>query len=188
MGLEKLETTVAAWYKRLPQMPESARKSLAGAFWWIALVMGILQLWGAWSLWRLAHLHDTANRAADYVNEYFGYQVVDNSLNFFYYLAIVVIVVSAVILLLATPGLKAWKKIGWNLVFYSVLLNVVYGFVRMFSDVGGGFGSFLWGVIVAAVVGYFVFQVRDYFKKPGGLDLKMDAGSSKSEKSKSTSK
>ncbi len=134
-------------------------------------------------MWRSAHYLDTLNHAADYVNEYFGYQVVDNSLNFFYYLAIIVIVLDAVILLLAAPGLKAWKKIGWNLLFYSVLLNLVYGFVRMFSDYGGGIGSFLWGLVVAAIVGYFVFQTRDYFKKSGGITA--DSGSS-SEKPKAT--
>lgn len=177
--LQKLETMLADWYSKLPKMPEGARKGLAGAFWWIALVLGLLQLWGAWSLWRLAHYLDPINRAADYVNDYFGYQVVDNSLNFFYYLAIIVIVVDAVILLLATPGLKAWKKIGWNLLFYSVLLNLAYGIVRMFSDVGGGFGSLLWSLITAGVAGYFVFQIRDYFKKAGGIDLKMSSGSEK---------
>lgn len=177
MGLQKLETMLDEWYKKVPKMPEGGRKSLAGAFWWIALVLGVLQLWGAWSLWNLAHYLDNMHRAADYVNNYFGYQVVDNNLNFFYYLAVIVIAVDAVILLLAAPGLKAWKRVGWNLLFLSVLLNVVYGFVRMFSDVGGGFGNFLWSLVVAAVAGYFVFQVRDYFKKPGGVGLKMDAGS-----------
>src|SRR5688572_13861920 len=100
MGLQKLEVMIDGWYKKLPQMPEKSRKGLAGAFWWIALLLGILQFSAAWALWRSAHYLDTVNRAADYVNEYFGYQVVDNSLNFFYYLAIFVILLDAVILLL----------------------------------------------------------------------------------------
>lgn len=183
MGLQKLETMIDGWYKKAPQMPEKSRKSLAGAFWWIALLLGILQFAGAWALWRSAHYLDNLNNAANYVNEYFGYQVVDNSLNFFYYMAFAVLLIDALILLLAAPGLKAWKKIGWNLLFYSVLLNLAYGFVRMFSDYGGGFGSFLWSLIVAAIVGYFVFQVRDQFKKPGGL---ADDSSSRNEKPKTT--
>ena len=177
MSLQKLETALDAWYKKVPQMPEGARKGLASNFWWIALVLGILQLWGAWALWHLAHYLDTVNRAADYVNQYFGYQVVDNSLNLFYYLAVVVIVADAAILLLAAPALKAWKKMGWNLLFYSLLLNLAYGIVRMFSDVGGGVGNLLWGVVTAAVAGYFIFQVRSYFTKGGGVDLKMSSTS-----------
>ncbi|HZM63843.1 MAG TPA: hypothetical protein VFB59_01790 [Candidatus Saccharimonadales bacterium] len=184
MGLQKLEETLDGWYKKAPQMPESTRKSLAGAFWWIALVLGILQLWGAWALWRLAHYLDPINRAADYVNQYYGYNVVDNSLNFFYYSAILIIVVDAAILLLAAPALKAWKKIGWTLLFYSLLLNVVYGVARMFSDVGGGFGNVLWALVTAAIAGYFLFQVRSFFVKAGGVDLKMDSSSGNKPKTK----
>ncbi len=184
MALEKLETTVDSWYKKLPQMSESSRKTLAGSFWWVALILGILQVWGAWALWRLAHSLDVLNQTADYVNQYFGYEVVDNSLNFFFYLAVIVITIDAVILLLATPGLKAWKKIGWSLLFYSLLLNVLYGLIRMFSDVGGGFGSFIWSLLVTGIFGYFVFQVRGYFTKGGGLAANSSSTSTKPKSTK----
>lgn len=171
MGLQKLETMVAEWYGKAPKMSDSARKGLAGALWWLALIFGVLQLWAAWALWRLSDYIAPLNRAADYVNEYFGRTVVDNNLNFFFYAAVVVVAVDAVILLLAVPGLKAFKKIGWSLLFYSLLLNVVYGFVRMFSDVGGGLWAFLWGLLVSAAVGYFLFQARDNFKGTGGVNM-----------------
>lgn len=171
MALQKLETIMAEWYSKTPKMSESARKGFAGALWWLALIFGVLQLWAAWALWRLSDYIEPLNRAADYVNEYFGRTVVDNSLNFFFYAAVVVVAIDAVILLLAVPGLKAYKKIGWNLLFYSLLLNVVYGFVRMFSDVGGGLWAFLWGLLISAVVGYFLFQVRDNFKGAGGINF-----------------
>lgn len=165
---EKLDVLVR---KKAPfQMPESGRKMLAGAFWWIALVFGVLQLWAAWELWRLAHYLEPLDRTIDAVNEYFGYTTLDNNLNFFYYLAIIVLVVDGIILLLASTGLKAFKKVGWNLLFYSLLLNVVYGFVRMFSDVGGGIWPFLWSIVFSIVGAYFLFQIRSYFtmtKLPG---------------------
>lgn len=185
MGLQKLETMMAGWYGKAPKMSDGARKGLAGALWWLALIFGVLQLWAAWALWRLSDYIEPLNRAADYVNEYFGRTVVDDSLNFFFYFALVVVVIDAVILLLAVPGLKALKKIGWNLLFYSLLLNLVYGFVRMFSDVGGGFGSFVWGLLMSAVVGYFLFQVRDNFKGAGGINFDdLAADKPKSEKPK----
>lgn len=171
MGLQKLETIIAGWYGKAPKMSESVRKGLAGSLWWLALILGILQIWAAWALWRLSDYIEPLNRAADYVNEYFGRTVVDNSLNLFFYVAVVVVVIDAIILLLAVPGLKAFKKIGWSLLFYSLLLNVVYGLVRMFSDVGGGFGAFLWSLFVSAIVGYFLFQVRDNFKGTGGINF-----------------
>jgi hypothetical protein len=166
MVLQKLEEKLdEVLNKKAPvKMPESARKTLAGSFWWIALILGILQLWAAWTLWHLAHYYDDAiNKAVDAVNAYYGYTIVDNDLNFFYYAALAVLIVDAIILLMATPGLKAHKKTGWTLLFYSLLLNALYGIVRIFSDVGGGFGTFIWVLIVTTVTAYFVFQVRDYF-------------------------
>lgn len=184
MGLQKLEVTMAEWYSKTPKMSEGTRKGLAGALWWLALIFGVLQLWAAWALWRLSDYIEPLNRAADYVNEYFGRTVVDNSLNFFFYVAVFVVLIDAVILLLAVSGLKAFKKIGWNLLFYSLLINVVYGFVRMFSDVGGGFGVFLWGLLVSAIVGYFLFQVRDNFKGKGGINFEDLAADEKSKSDK----
>lgn len=162
--LQKLENTLSGWYKKTPPLPENARKSIAQALWWIALVIGILQLWAAWNLWQLAHNLEVLNRAVGYVNEYYDYTLVESNTNFFYYLAVIVIVVDAIILLLAAPALKAFKAAGWKLVFYSLLVNVVYGVVRMFSDVGGGLGVLVWSVVVTAIAAYFVFQVRDNFK------------------------
>ncbi|MGH7157519.1 MAG: hypothetical protein ACREGD_00360 [Candidatus Saccharimonadales bacterium] len=182
MGLQKLEAIVAGWYSKTPKMSEGSRKGLAGALWWLALIFGILQLWAAWSLWRLSEYIEPLNRAADYLNQYYGRAVTDNSFNFFFYLALVVVLIDAVILLMAVPGLKTFKKIGWNLLFISLLLNIVYGLVRMFSDVGGGFWSLLWSIIVSAAVGYFLFQVRDNFKGTGGVrmdDMSADASHKK---------
>jgi uncharacterized membrane protein len=166
MALQQLETKLdEVLNKKAPvKLPESVRKNLANNFWWIALILGILQLWAAWTLWHLAHYLDPLyDRAADFVNSYYGYTVVDNDLNMFYYVAIGVLIVDAIILLLATPGLKAHKKTGWNFLFYSLILNVAYGIIRIFSDVGGGFGAFLWVLVVTTVTAYFIFQIRDYF-------------------------
>lgn len=184
MALDKLATTIESWYKKAPQMSESSRKGLAGSFWWIALILGILQVWGAWALWQLSRSLELLDRTADYVNEYFGYEAVDNDLSFFFYLAVIIITIDAVLLLLATPALKAWKKLGWNLLFYSLLLNLVYGIIRMFSDVGGGFGSFLWSLLVTAIFGYFVFQVRGYFTKGGGISANSSSSAPKSDSTK----
>lgn len=164
-SLQKLEAKLDELFnKKAPKMPESARKSLAGAWWWIALLFGILQLWTAWELWRLAHYLDPLDRSIQAVNDYLGYAAIDdNNLNVFYYIAIAVLVVDAVILLLASPGLKAFRKAGWNLLFYSALLNVAYGIVRAFSDVGGGVAVLIWSILVSLIILYFTFQVRSYF-------------------------
>ncbi len=157
-ALAKIETTLDNWFSRLPVLPESTRKGLADIFWWLALLFGVLQLWMAWRLWDVAHYAEYVGRA-DFVNRYY-----DNDLGFFYYAAFFVLLFSAALYLFAAPGLKAFKKVsGWNLAFYAFLTHVLYGLLIGLTDVYGGFGDFLWTLIVAAVVGYFIFQVRGQF-------------------------
>lgn len=163
--LDKLETTLDdVLNKKAPfKIPENGRRTLAGALWWLALVFGVLQLWAAWGLWRVAHWTD---QLADYANSlaavYGG--PVTNDLGAFYYLALVVLAVTAVLSLLAAPGLKAMKKAGWNLLFYSMLVNVAYGVVVLFVSYGG-FGDMVWALISSLIGAYLLFQVRGEFMK-----------------------
>lgn len=163
--LDKLEASLDdVFNKKAPvKIPPNGRKAIAGAMWWIALVVGVLELWAAWDLWQLGRV---ADRFVDYANSLsiaYGGGVVTENLGFMYYLALLVMIGSAILLLLASPNLKAMRKSGWNLVFYSLLLSVAYGVVRMFSNVGGGFDDLLWAVISAGIGAYILFQVRDHF-------------------------
>src|SRR5215468_1518170 len=147
--LDKIEMTLDdALNKKAPfKLPTESRKMLAGSMWWLALVFGVLQMWLAWDLW---HLGNFAEEGFKYANDLSrasgGPGVMSSDLGMMYYLSFFVLVVDAALLLLAAPGLKAMRKAGWNLVFYSLLLNVVYGVLVMFSDVRGGFGELLWSV------------------------------------------
>lgn len=164
--LEKLETTLDdALNKKAPfKIPENGRKTLAGALWWLALIFGLLQLWAAWGLWRVAHWADQWVDYANSISAAYGLDTVANDLGLFYYLALVVVAVTGVMALLAAPGLKAMKKAGWNLLFYSLLVNVVYSVLVLFADYGG-FGDML-GALVGSLIGaYLLFQVRDQFMK-----------------------
>jgi hypothetical protein len=145
------------------QLPTSTKKSLANATWWIILIVGLLQLWAAWGLWQLGHVANTVVDYANYLSATYGDGVSVVRLGFFYYVAFAALLVEAAMLLLAVPALKDFKQQGWRLLYYSVLLNVVYGVVRMFSNAGGGLGQFIIQLFVSAVIAYFVFQVRTYF-------------------------
>lgn len=164
--LEKLETTLDdAFNKKAPfKIPENGRKSLAGALWWLALIFGVLQLWGAWALWRAAHLVNALVDYANSISAVYGGDTGVNNLGFMYYLALLVLVVTAVISLLAAPGLKAMKKAGWNLLFYSMLINVAYGVVVLFASYGG-FGNMVAALISSVIGAYLLFQVRSQFMK-----------------------
>lgn len=163
--LQKLEHTLDEVFdKKAPyQLPRNARKSLAGAMWVIALIFGVLQLWAAWGFWHLGHV---TNAFVDYANSLsaaYGTGETVQHLGFFYYLSLIVLAVDAVLLLLAVPGLKAFKKQGWNFLFYSLLVNVLYGVVRTFSDIGGGIGQILWSLVASGIGAFFLFQIREQF-------------------------
>lgn len=165
-ALDKLEKSLVEPLdtKAPVKMPPNARKGLAKALWIIALVFGILQLLAAWGLWRAGHY---VNNAIDYYNSLsgvYGMNAPVDNLGAFFYLSLLVLVVDAVILLAAVSGLKAMRKAGWNLLFYSLLLNLVYGVVRLFSETSGGFGYLLMALLSSAIGAYLLFQVRDQFK------------------------
>jgi hypothetical protein len=162
--LDKLETVLdEKLNKKAPiKLPPEGRKSLAPNMWWIALVFGLLQLWAAWDLWRLGHVVNDFVDYANTISKAYGGTTVDG-LGFFYYFSLMVLALDAVLLLLAAPGLKAMRKAGWNLLFYSLLVNVAYGVFRMFSGHGGGLDDLVWAVVSSVVGAFILFQVRDFF-------------------------
>jgi len=177
--LDKLEMSlVDPLEKKAPALPPNARRGLAKAMWIIALVLGVLQLWAAWSFWHLGHYIDASVTYLNTISSYYGTpNVAVSHLGLFYYLSLLFLVVDAVVLLLATTGLKAMRKAGWNFLFYSLILNVAYGLIRMFAEVGGGFGQFFWTLVSTAIGAYFLFQIRSEFggKAPVSAAHKTDA-------------
>lgn len=163
--LDKLEAQLDVWLnKQAPiKLPASGRKSLAGAMWWIALVVGVLQLWAVWTLWHLGHFVEQLVTYNNYVNATYGYAAPGVHLGLFYWLSLFVLAADAVLLLLAAPRLKQMQKGGWDLLFYGVLLNAAYAILRLFTDVGDSFGDFIGAAIGTVLGAFFLFQVRDYF-------------------------
>lgn len=157
--LNSLETWLAGVYKGTPKLSSGAKKSIVSIWPWVALVLGVLQVIAAYGLWRWGH---DVNKAVDTLNTYLGTSLGVHHLNVFYWLSLIVLAVNAVILLMAFPKLKVHAKAGWNLIFYSALLNGLYGVFSAFNDYGGG-GSLIMQIIVSAVVLYFLFQIRDQY-------------------------
>lgn len=162
--LNDLENGLAGVYKGTPKLGNDAKKSLVKVWPWLALVFGILQLLAAWSLWHWGH---RVNSLVDYANslsQAYGINAANSvaHLNIFYWLSFIVLLIDAVILLAAYSGLKNRTKQGWNLLFYSALLNGVYGIVSAFNNYGG-VGSLIMQLVVTAVVLYFLFQTRDQY-------------------------
>jgi hypothetical protein len=153
--------------KNAPQLPAGLKKFIVKYLPYINLVLGILSLAAAWSLYNAAH---TVNTLVDYANNlsavYGGEKIATNRLTFTVWLALGVLAVEALIYIAAFPGTKARKKSGWDLLFYALLINVVYGVVVAFTDYGG-FGSLIGSLVGSAVGAYFLFQIRGSYSSAG---------------------
>lgn len=164
-AFKKLESNLDnALVKKAPfQLPEEARKLIVEWSPWINLVLGILGLLAAKWLWDAGH---TVNKLVDYVSTLTqGYAAPVQKLGFFFYASLLSLIISAVLMLIAVPGLKAKSKSrGWDLAFYAVLFNLVYGVVYLFADQGGEVGRLI-STAVSTIVGlYILFQIRGYYK------------------------
>ncbi len=167
-ALDKLESQLDVLLnKKAPvQLPANGRKGLANAMWWIALVIGLLDLWNAAIFWQAGHIVDRSVDVVNNLSAYYGGPAVVAAaphLGLFYYLSLLVMAAVGVLLLVATPGLKAMKKAGWNYVFYAAVIEAAVAVLRLFSGVDGGLFAFIGAAIGAVLGAYFLFQVRDYF-------------------------
>ena len=162
-SLQKLETRLDDWLnKKAPvKLPPEGRKTLAGALWWISLIVGVMQLWGAWALWNIGHATEAGYNA--YLSDVYGEKNAAIHLGLFYWVAFLCILLVGVITLIAAPKLKQMKKSGWNLLFYSMLLNAAFALLRLFSGVDGIFTGFFGALLGVALGSFLLFQVRDYF-------------------------
>jgi hypothetical protein len=69
--------------------------------------------------------------------------------------AVIFLVVSMVMQGLSVSGLLARKMSGWNWVYWSVLVNIIYSVLSL-NIVGG---------LISAVLGLWVlFQIREYYR------------------------
>lgn len=163
--VKKIESKLGELYKSAPALSKPTKKSLADAWPWVALVIGVLQLFAAYSLWKF--MDDYAAPLFNYVNQYsqlyggpsIGLSAFDKTV---IYVAIAFAVVQAVLFVLAFKPLQAKAKRGWDLFFLATLANVAYAIVTLFVD-NRGFGSVLGLVIGSAIGFYFLFQIRELY-------------------------
>lgn len=162
--LTTLETKLGDLYKSAPALPKDAKKAIVE--WWpvVALVLGVLQLAAAWSLWTLydryaSPLVDYAQTIAAYTGVDVGYSSFDKLVIF---VSIAFVVLSGVLMIMAYKPLKARAKRGWDLLFLGVLVSAVYAVLNIFID-GRGVGSFIFNLLGLAIGLYFLYQIRDAY-------------------------
>jgi hypothetical protein len=160
-ALDSLELKLNdVFVKNAPVLPAGLKQFIVKYLPYINLILGILSLLAVAGLWNAAH---SVNVLVDYANNldavYGGQKITANHLTLTVWLALGVLVAEALLYIAAFPGTKARKKSGWNLLYYALLVNVVYGIVIAFTSYGG-FGSLVGSLISSAFGAYFLFQIR----------------------------
>lgn len=162
---QPLEKSLGNLANQAPALPANAKKAIVTYLPWVSLILGVISLYTAYVLWHWAHLASSLINYANSVSAAFGGPTVaTNRMTIGIWLGIAVLAVEGLLYLLAFPGLKSGKKSGWNMLYYGVLLNVVYGVVVLFTDYGS-VGNLIWTVIGSAIGLYFLFQIRDSYAK-----------------------
>lgn len=163
-GVDSIEKSLdEVFVKNAPALPAGGKKFLVDFAPWFSLIVGILSLFAVYNIWQWAH---QANEVIDYLNNIstaYGGSTVDERLTATLWLSLIVLAIEAVLYIAAFSGLKNRKKSGWNLVFYALLVNLVYGIIVMFTSYGG-VGNLLGSVIGFAIGAYLLFQIRASYK------------------------
>lgn len=163
-ALQDLETSLnGVFTKNAPALPKGFKDFIVKILPWLSLVVGVLSLLAALSIYRWA---TSVNSLANTVNDYYrtiGVSGVDTARwSFWLYIALALLAVMAVLYILAFSPLQKNKKQGWDFLFYAFLINLVYSIVMLFTDYSSTGNVF--GLIIGTLIGaYFLFQIRGYY-------------------------
>jgi hypothetical protein len=140
---DQLQSTMGEWFGKLPPLPASAIEAIFKIMPVLALIFGILgvllSVAGLGALSILAPFAVVGGVAPHYglgIIATFGW------------------LVSSVMMLMAYSGLKSGKMGGWNLLFWSEVVNAVTAII------GISIGS----VVGAAIAFYLLFQLKPKYK------------------------
>jgi hypothetical protein len=132
-----------SWFAKAPALPENIRLVLVRFAPILALIFGVLSIitgisgFGILTAFLpLAVMGGASGYGSGYIAAFF-------------------LVVTGVLMLAAYPGLKARKINGWNLLFWSEVINLVYNLVAL---------NILGAIVGGLISFYLLFQVKSYYK------------------------
>ncbi len=138
--------TLEDFFKKAPAIPANGREAIVNITPILAIIFGIIGVLTALSGFGiLTFLAPFA--ALGGAREFASYGGVQISMIFY--------LVASAMLLMSYPGVKARKLSGWNLLFWSEVVNIVSSVIS---------GSILNGVIAALIGFYLLFQIKSYYK------------------------
>ena len=165
-----LETGLDNLFKKFPPLPAGFRKGLATALPWLALAGGILTLFSLFAIYQAVIFVNSWVGFADSFYTSMGYSTATSGAGLFLWLSLGILVIQAMLILVAFPYLRKSKKIGWDLLFWSALVNVIYNVVYDLFSGYVNIGQLLFSLLGVIIALYFLFQVRPNFMG-GGASL-----------------
>lgn len=158
--LHQFEQTAAGWYKDVPHLPVNVRKWIAENIWWIVLVVVIISIFGALSLFSL--LTGVSMMTAGYGMYGYGYNHAATGMALgAAWIGLAALVLQVVIQAMAIAPLKDGRKKGWDLLFLSDL--VYFAFAVVGSVISFQFFGIVGPFIGTAIGLYFLFEIRSHF-------------------------
>lgn len=151
---------------KLPKLPDGGKKFLVDWAPILSIIIGVLSLLSAYTLWNWAHAADAViNYANQICNTYAGAGCATpaaSRYSLWLWLGVIFLAAEGLLYLFAFPGLKAKKKQGWKYLYYGAIVNVIYAFVSLFAsyDVTN---HFLGALIGSAIGFYLLFQIRSAY-------------------------
>lgn len=155
--VHKLEQTVADWYKKAPHLPPEVSKWIATNAWWLVIIWLVIGVFGVLAAIGLTSL------GAMFLAGFGG--IVGAALGGLALIAVLIglalAIVQLVIASMAIQPLKGMRKRGWDLLFVIMLIDVVAlaATLLLTFDIF----SAVWGLLWVVVVGYFLFEARQYY-------------------------
>jgi uncharacterized membrane protein YhaH (DUF805 family) len=155
--VNKVENRVATWYEKAPHLPLGGRQWLGTNVWWIVLVGTIIGAFGILNI-----IFFGALTALFVVG--FGGPVGAAIVGVAAIIAVIALagaILETIITALAIKPLKDKQKKGWSLLLLALI--VALGFVLLTFLFSFDLSSLIISLLWAAVVGYFLFEIRDQF-------------------------
>lgn len=161
--MKQLETMLDKWLvKKAPfQIPVKGKENLVKYMPVISLIVAVLSLFAAWSLYQAAMFVEQLGTSVYSLYGSYAPSVTTNKLSTIVWFGIAVLLLEAVLLFMAYPGLKAKNKKGWYMLYYVAAANVVYALAYLFMD--QNVGSFLMSLAGSVAGLYILFQIRSYY-------------------------
>ncbi len=142
-SVNSIITSVEQVYAKLPSLPKNITEFIVMITPWLALIFGILGILSSLSAFGVSVVASPLVAMGGGFNAATGLIV-----------ATIIGLVASVLELIAFPGLLNRKMSGWTLLFWVEVLGIVSAVIIL-----SGFG-----VIMALIWFYFLFQIKSYYK------------------------